>query len=64
MYAALKSGEISLWCDTETHQDKESDSENKKMNGAKVEEDDVDEHFKLRSSLSCCLATVWSVHAS
>ena len=49
MYTTLKSEEISLWCDAETHDDKKSDGKSKKRNGgtsSKLEED-VDEHFKI-----------------
>ena len=47
MYTTLKSVEISLWCDADTHNNKKSDGKNKKRNGgtsSKLEEED---HFEI-----------------
>ena len=50
MYSSLKSEEISLWCDAETHDDKKSDGKGKNRSGGtslKLQEEDVDEHFQI-----------------
>ena len=52
MYETLKSDEISLWCDAETADDRRSDGKNRKRSGgtsSKLEEEDVDEHFRVLS---------------
>ena len=49
MYSSLKSEEIPLWCDAESHDDKKLDGKGKKRRGgtsSKLEEEDVDELFK------------------
>jgi len=50
MYTNIKSGDISLWCDAETQGDKKVEGKGRKRNvgtSSKLEEDDVDEHFRI-----------------
>ena len=49
MHDFLVDSHISLWCDTESHDDQKLDGKGKKRSGgtsSKFEEEDVDELFK------------------